>query len=106
MFGDGESVQDASYEEEKRQLLERCLCAAEESPEAQRALLLAGLQITESWRPIEEDNSGAAAEMVGNKSLAAASIGGGVDRQWWRWQRLLVLQHLERLDTVLALYKG
>lgn len=89
-----------SLDADGREVLSRCIEAVETSEDAQRDLLRLGLQATEAGRPDSDVGAGAGGPGGGNRE------GGGSDQQWWRWQRLLVLQHLERLDTVLALYKG
>eukprot|EP00887_Chlorella_sp_A99_P001469 scaffold8.g1469.t1 len=94
----GGRIQQPGSEQDPRQLVSQCLEAAQPTAEAQRQLLQLGLEATEAGRPQPDD--------IGAGGPPGASAGGGADRQWWRWQRLLVLQHLERLDTVLALYKG
>jgi hypothetical protein len=34
------------------------------------------------------------------------SMGGDSDARWWRRMRLVLLRHIDRLDTLLALHKG
>jgi hypothetical protein len=33
-------------------------------------------------------------------------MGGDSDARWWRRMRLVLLGHMDRLDTLLALHKG
>ena len=88
--------------------MERCLECLEETAAAQQAALERALHLTANAMELAQQSAAAAGGLPGgsDSSSAAASGGGEAADWWWRAARLRALQHMERLDTTLALHNG
>lgn len=83
--------------------VEACLERLEDTAEAQRGTLLHGLQLTAAALPAAGQGPGSAP--AADPSYAAQLTSGDAAAAVCR-QRLRLLQHLERLDTAVALMNG
>lgn len=84
-----------------RQQVEDALLAALPSAEAQQEALQAALPLTQAALDDQRSADAAPAQAESPGAAAAAER-----RRWWLAARLRLLQHLERVGTVLALHSG
>lgn len=82
---------------------EACLERLESTAEAQRATLLHGLELTAAARCAAEQPPG---DAPGSDASSVSQLAVGEPAAMVRRQRLRLLQHLERLDTAVALMNG
>ena len=101
----GDDSSRLTQDEERRQQVERCLDGVEQTAAAQQEALERGLQLTaETVGPTGRHPANGAAS---DSSSSGSGSGEGEERRrWWRTARLRLLQHQERLPTVLALHNG
>lgn len=101
---------------DRRWVVEQCLQRTADSEASQKAVLQSALEETSrhcgpSPPGSVAEASGAAAAEGGAGSEEAREEGGKEEGDkeealWWQCARLRVLQHLERLDTLCAMFEG
>lgn len=94
--------QDGNYGDHIRRQVEKCLECLQPSAAEQREALERALQLTAEASGTRDPNGDASSDAGGSQQAGAAVE----RRRWLRVGRLRVLQHLERLDTVLELNNG
>ena len=109
-----EDVTDISVERDLEQIsdrawaVEQCSTSSAADSDTQAGLLKYGLAETEKWgRMPHHVSSGGEASTSGNEASGTGEATPfGHEGSWWRCQRLLLLQHMDRLQSFLDLHEG
>jgi hypothetical protein len=97
--------QDDAHGDLIQQHVEQCLECLQPSAAEQREALGRALQLTAEALGVLESNDDAQGD-AGDSQQAGQDAAARERRRWLRAARVRVLQHLERLDTILELNNG
>lgn len=93
---------DSAQQQEVQQALDH-ICSSEE---AQRQALQRALDLTSPALGGQGADGGSSGSTADGHAAGGAIAADEERRRWWLAARLRVLQHIERLDTTLALHGG